>query len=41
VHCGRFRLRAGPPLEVLREIAIGGDPELNLNEIYLPVETAS
>lgn len=38
VHSGRFRLCDGPPLEILREVAIGGDPELNLNEIYLPVE---
>lgn len=41
VHSGRFRLLPGPPLEVLREVAVGGDPEFNLNEIYLPVEPVS
>jgi len=34
----RFRLRDGPPLEILREIALNGDPSRSLNEIYLPVE---
>jgi DNA gyrase inhibitor GyrI len=40
VHSGRFRVCPGPPLEILREVAIGGDPDLNLSEIYLPVEPA-
>jgi AraC family transcriptional regulator len=35
---GRFVLRDGPPLEILRELSIDGDPNKNLNEIYLPVE---
>lgn len=35
---GRFALRDGAPLEILREVAIGGDPNRHLNEIYLPVE---
>jgi AraC family transcriptional regulator len=39
VNSGRFALKAGPPLEILREIGIDGDPDRNLNEIYLPVET--
>ncbi|MBY0496912.1 MAG: GyrI-like domain-containing protein [Cyanobacteria bacterium] len=37
-HSTRFKLRDGPPLEILRETAIGGDPARHLNEIYLPVE---
>jgi hypothetical protein len=36
---GRFRLKEGPPVEILREAGIGGDKTRNLNEIYLPVET--
>jgi AraC family transcriptional regulator len=39
VSSGRFALKAGPPLEILREIGIDGDPDRHLNEIYLPVET--
>ena len=39
VKSGRFALTEGPPVEILREIGIDGDPERNLNEIYLPVET--
>jgi len=35
---GRFILRDGAPLEILREIGIGGDTDRHLNEIYLPVE---
>jgi AraC family transcriptional regulator len=35
---GRFRMRDGPPVEILREITPDGDPMTNLNEIYLPVE---
>ena len=38
VHSKRFRLRDGPPLEILREVAIAGHPDRHLNEIYLPVE---
>lgn len=38
VHSGRFRLCDGPPLEILREVGIAGDPDRHLNEIYLPVE---
>ena len=38
VSSGRFALKAGPPLEILREIGIDGDPDRHLNEIYLPVE---
>jgi hypothetical protein len=26
------------PLEILRKVAIDGDPDRHLNEIYLPVE---
>jgi hypothetical protein len=26
------------PLEILRQIAIAGDPDRHLNEVYLPVE---
>jgi AraC family transcriptional regulator len=39
VKSGRFALKEGPPLEILREIGIDGDPDRNLNEVYLPVET--
>lgn len=39
VSSGRFALKEGPPLEILRETGIDGDPERHLNEIYLPVET--
>lgn len=35
---GRFALKEGPPLEILRETGIDGDPDRHLNEIYLPVE---
>lgn len=35
---GRFKLKQGPPLEILRETGIDGDPDRHLNEIYLPVE---
>jgi AraC family transcriptional regulator len=35
---GRFALKAGPPVEMLRETGIDGHPDRNLNEIYLPVE---
>jgi len=38
VKSGRFALKPGPPLEILREIGIDGDPNRCLNEIYLPVE---
>jgi AraC family transcriptional regulator len=38
VTSGRFRLGSGPPVEILRDIGIDGDPDRNLNEIYLPVE---
>lgn len=38
VKSGRFALKEGPPLEILREVGIDGDPARNLNEIYLPVE---
>lgn len=38
VSSGRFALKEGPPLEILREIGIDGDPDRHLNEIYLPVE---
>lgn len=37
-HSGRFRLSDGPPLEILRETCLAGDPDIHLNEIYLPVE---
>jgi AraC family transcriptional regulator len=41
VQSRRFRMRDGAPLEILREVAIGGDPHRHLNEIYLPVEAVS
>lgn len=34
----RFRMRDGPPLEILRELSPDGDPMKALTEIYLPVE---
>lgn len=34
----RFQLRDGPPLEILREPPVNGDPMTSLTEIYLPVE---
>jgi AraC family transcriptional regulator len=38
VKSGRFVLKEDPPLEILREVGIDGDPDRHLNEIYLPVE---
>lgn len=38
MNSGRFALKAGPPVEILREVGIDGHPHRNLNEIYLPVE---
>lgn len=35
---GRFRIRDGPPLDIIREPVLDGDPNRHLNEIYLPVE---
>ncbi len=37
-NSGRFTLRDGPPLDIIREPALDGDPNRHLNEIYLPVE---
>jgi AraC family transcriptional regulator len=34
---GRYRLDEGPPMQVFREIHVGGDPAANLSEVHMPV----
>jgi AraC family transcriptional regulator len=37
---GRYVFDEGPPLQIYRQVYIGGDPDANLTEVYFPVRSA-
>jgi DNA gyrase inhibitor GyrI len=37
---GRYVFDVGPPVQIYRQIQIGGDPDANLTEVYFPVRAA-